>query len=78
VVFNVARKPMSLDAERDFTCPRCQARYKVIRVKSETVAAYRMLECTVCLQELPPTEGDDILKYFLVERPRAEKRRPAS
>jgi hypothetical protein len=69
---------MSGDAEHNFSCPRCQARYKVVRVKSEAGVAYRMLECTVCQQELAPTEGDDILKYFLVGRPRTEKRRPAN
>jgi hypothetical protein len=67
---------MSRDTERDFSCPRCQARYKVVRVKSEADVAHPMLECTVCQQELTPTEGGDILKYFLVGRPRTEKRRP--
>jgi len=68
---------MSRD-EHDFSCPRGRARYKVVRVKSEDGVAYRMLECTVCQQELAPTEGGDILKYFLVGRPRTEKRRPAN
>ena len=29
-------------------CPRCQARYKIVRLKSEIGAAYPMLECRVC------------------------------
>jgi hypothetical protein len=65
---------MSRDAHRDFSCPRCQARYKIVRLKSEISAVHPMLECKVCQHELAPTEGSDILKYFLVGRPMTEKR----
>ena len=50
----------------DFACPRCQARYRIVRIKSEPGATHQMLQCVVCEQSLEPTEGDDILKYFLV------------
>jgi len=53
----------------DFDCPRCRARYKVVRMKSERGAAYRMVQCAVCNQLFAPTEGNDILKYFLISRP---------
>jgi hypothetical protein len=69
---------MSRDAYHDFSCPRCQARYKIVRLKSEINAVHSMLECKVCRHELAPTEGGDILKYFLVARPMAEKRRPVN
>ena len=65
---------MTRDRPQDFTCPRCQARYKTVGMQSEPGTVYRMLQCTVCQQELAPTEGDDILKYFLVSRPRPENR----
>ena len=57
---------MSYDGPGDFACPRCQARYKVVRIKSESGAIHQMLQCIVCGQALAPIEGDDILKYFLV------------
>jgi hypothetical protein len=55
----------------DFVCPSCQAHYKVVRVKSESRTAHVPLPCKVCSQPLAATEGDDVLKYFLVrKRPR--------
>ena len=50
----------------DFACPRCQARYRIVRIKCESGATHQMLQCVVCEQSMEPTEGDDILKYFLV------------
>ena len=61
---------MTRDHSESFACPRCQAGYKIVRVKSESRAVHRMLQCTVCQQHLAPSEGDDILKYFLVSAPR--------
>jgi predicted Zn finger-like uncharacterized protein len=54
----------------DFDCPRCQARYRIARMKSEQGVAYGMVQCVVCDQLLAPTEADAILKYFLVSRPK--------
>ena len=65
---------MERDQPRDFTCPRCQARYKIVRMQSEPGIAHRMLQCTVCAQSLAPTENEHILKYFLVNRPRGDTR----
>ena len=65
---------MNRDDPRAFSCPYCQAGYKIVRMKCVPGTAHRMLQCTVCQHELAPTEGDDILKYFLVSRPRAESR----
>ena len=35
-------------------------------MKKEPGTTYQMLHCRVCSQPLASTEGDDILKYFLV------------
>jgi transcription elongation factor Elf1 len=61
---------MESDHPSDFTCPRCQARYKTVRMQSEPGIAHGMLQCVVCGQSLAPTESDAILKYFLLGRPR--------
>jgi ribosomal protein S27E len=55
-------------------CPNCHAAYKVVRVEG---ASHPDIEvtCTSCGALLPPREGKYMLKYFLVERPRARKRR---
>ena len=49
--------------------------YNVVRVKSEPGKTYRPVRCRVCRGALAPTDGDDILKYFLVHRP-SNARRP--
>jgi transcription elongation factor Elf1 len=56
-------------ATRDFACPRCQARYKIIRMRSEPGIVHQMLQCRVCEEQLASTENDHVLKYFLVSRP---------
>jgi predicted Zn finger-like uncharacterized protein len=60
---------MAEQAHEDFTCPSCQARYKVVRVKAEPGRRYKEVHCRVCHAVLTPTDGDNILKYFLVRRP---------
>ena len=65
------------DARLEFHCPSCDAGYKVVRVAKESGKAYRPVHCRVCRGPLPATEGDDILKYFLVRRP-ANTSRPGS
>ena len=61
---------MSRDHPLDFACPSCQARYKIVRIKSEAGAVYQALQCTVCKQQLAPTEDNNILRYFLISVPR--------
>src|SRR6516162_1482167 len=72
------RKNMNPDRPKDFVCPQCQARYKVVRVAAELGESHPPLQCKVCHQPLASTEGDHILKYFLVSRPRAPARRPSA
>ena len=54
----------------NFHCPHCDAGYSVVRVKNESGQAYQLVRCSVCWGPLPATEGDNILKYLLIRRPR--------
>jgi ribosomal protein L37AE/L43A len=65
---------MAEDDRTDFICPGCQAHYKVVRVKSGSRTSDWLLHCKVCKQPLAATNGEDILKYFLIKRPRARRR----
>ena len=58
---------------QDVACPHCQARYKIVRIKSDPDTIYQPLQCTVCERRLAPTDGDNILKYFLISRPGRKK-----
>jgi hypothetical protein len=68
-----AGKSMNPDHPEDFACPHCQARYKVVRMMAGPGASHPTLQCKVCRQPLASTEGNDILKYFLLSRPRASR-----
>ena len=52
-------------------CPRCTSRYKLVRVRAETERHNRLIHCKVCKETLAPTDGEYVLKYFLVDK--AEK-----
>jgi hypothetical protein len=52
-----------------FNCPHCQAHYKVVRVPGPSGAADTPVFCRTCQQPLTSADGDDILKYFLLDRP---------
>jgi hypothetical protein len=54
----------------DFQCPHCNAGYTVVRMRNESGATYRPVHCRVCSGPLRATEGDEILRYLLVVRPR--------
>jgi hypothetical protein len=64
---------MVKDDLADFICPGCQARYKIVRVKSESRTGDGPLHCKVCKQPLAATDGEDVLKYFLISRPKARQ-----
>src|SRR5215475_14707822 len=57
----------------DFICPGCQAHYRVVRAKWEPRVGDWSLHCKVCKQPLAATEGEHVLKYFLVKRPKARQ-----
>jgi len=64
---------MVKDDPANFICPGCQARYKVVRAKAESRSRDLPLHCKVCKQPLAATDGEDILKYFLIKRPKATR-----
>jgi hypothetical protein len=68
---------MNHDHSQDFSCPQCQARYKVVRLKAEPRVSHPALQCRVCHEPLASTEGENILKYFLVSRPKGKARNPS-
>src|SRR5262245_41332810 len=59
----------------DFTCPKCGAEYKVVRMPAPAGSRDSPLHCKICNQEFASTDGENILKYFLVSRRR--RSRPA-
>ena len=59
----------------DFTCQKCGSEYKLVRVPAPADSSKPPLHCKICNQELASTDGENILKYFLVSRRR--RSRPA-
>jgi len=53
-----------------FECPQCQARYKIVRVIAGPQTIDRPVQCKVCAQPFVSKDGDHILKYFLIDRPK--------
>jgi hypothetical protein len=56
---------MVKDNPADFICPGCQARYKIVRAKAE----FTLPRCA----PLAAMDGENILKYFLISRPKARQ-----
>src|SRR5262245_7537385 len=52
----------------DFTCPKCGAEHKLVRMPAPADSREPPLHCKVCNQEFASTDGENILKYFLVSR----------
>ena len=61
---------MSSAGTSAFECPTCSAQYKVVRVEAESVSANQQLVCRKCGGPLHGRDGQFIVKYFLVDRPR--------
>jgi rubredoxin len=64
---------MVKDDPTNFICPGCQARYKLVRAKAETRFRDVPLHCRVCKQPLAAMDGENILKYFLISRPKTRQ-----
>src|SRR5262252_2211929 len=56
----------------DFKCPRCTSRYRLVRVRADREFPSRLIHCRVCKEPFAPTDGEYVLKYFLVDK--AKKR----
>src|SRR5262245_65629659 len=61
---------MTDDHPSEFFCPGCGSRYKVVCVQADADLRHRLIHCKVCKQPLAPTDGEYVLKYFLVDRAR--------
>ena len=57
----------------DFTCPQCKSRYKLVRVKPGPRTTNRAVYCIVCGNPLAARDGEDVLKYLLITRSKAER-----
>ena len=54
--------------DEDFTCPKCGAAYKIVRMPALGDFRNRPIHCKICTQEFASTDEGNILKYFLVGR----------
>src|SRR5262249_50550457 len=52
----------------DFMCPRCTSRYKLVRVRANPEFPSGLIQCRVCKEPFAPTDGEYVLKYFLVDK----------
>jgi transposase-like protein len=52
----------------DLLCPRCKSRYKVVRVRAEPELRSIPVHCRVCKESFAATDGDSVLKYFLIDK----------
>jgi hypothetical protein len=64
---------MTEAAKVNFYCPHCQAGYTVVRVNNQGNRTQRRVRCKWCRDPLPATDGNEMLAYFLVHRPRQER-----
>jgi hypothetical protein len=60
-----------------FTCPSCEAEYKVVTVGARTDMPHRKTGCLRCDALFPAGEGNVFLKYILMA-PRRGKARSRS
>ena len=52
----------------DFVCPRYNSHYKRVRVHAEPELSNHVIHCRVYKETLAPTDGEYVLKYFLVDK----------
>jgi len=52
----------------DFKCPRCASHYRLVRVRAHPELPSRLIHCKVCKEPLVSTDGENVLKYFLVDK----------
>ena len=51
-----------------FTCPKCQASYRLDRVKGDH-RTVRARQCLICNEPFAATDGEHVLRYVLVRFP---------
>jgi hypothetical protein len=64
---------MAKDPSDDFACPTCAARYKIVRMKAGRHPFDQPVLCLACGHPFASTEARFVLKYFLIDRPAAER-----
>ena len=69
---------MSKSEPNDFSCPGCEAEYKVVTIDAPSDAVHGTIACLKCDAKFPAGEGRVFFKYFLVGRPsgRSSRRKP--
>ena len=63
--------PMPNTLSTPFDCPQCGAKYKLVRAEADEQTIDRQITCRKCGAPLQGRQGNAVLKYFLVDRPRA-------
>jgi hypothetical protein len=58
-----------------FNCTNCNALYHLIKVEAGPETVDRNLNCQACGAPLPARDGQFVLKYFLLRKPRKTQRR---
>jgi predicted RNA-binding Zn-ribbon protein involved in translation (DUF1610 family) len=53
-----------------FDCPNCGAKYNLVRAEAGSDTRDREITCRKCGGPLQGREGNYVLKYFLVDRPK--------
>ena len=62
---------MPLSSTTHFECHQCSAKYKLVRAEGDSGTIDGEINCRQCGAPLHGREGNMVLKYFLVDRPRA-------
>ena len=66
---------MLTSATTSILCPRCSAKYRVVKLEADPGVKDSELTCLSCGGPLAGRDGPFILKYFLVDRPAPRQRR---
>jgi hypothetical protein len=67
---------MSKSEPNDFSCPGCEAEYKVVTIDAPSDALHGKIACLKCNALFPAGEGRVFFKYFLVGRPSGRRNGP--
>jgi transcription elongation factor Elf1 len=57
-----------------FNCPKCKSHYKLVRAEADLQSPEGQVACRQCGAPLNGREGDLVLKYFFVGKPRLQPR----
>ena len=74
VFFFYLSPTMSKSEPIDFSCPGCEAEYKVVTIDAPSDAVHATMACLKCDALFPTGEECVFFKYFLVDRPRGRSR----